>query len=135
MSGRVAPVAERVAPVTWCTTTALTLVVAGGIVMASSVPRRPPLTVPVVLLAAAVVALGAGLALLARHRPFAWGLFWRVLRWALLAYAVSAGMIEFAFVRDGTRGAALAVVTAMLVVFATSVPITIAVTTAQGGDG
>ncbi len=92
MSGRVAPVAERVAPVTWCTTTALTLVVAGGIVMASSVPRRPPLTVPVVLLAAAVVALGAGLALLARHRPFAWGLFWRVLRWALLAYAVSAGI-------------------------------------------
>ncbi len=54
--------------------------------------------------------------------------------WALLAYVISAGMIEFAFVRDHTRGAPLVVVSCLLVVFATSAPTTIAVTTARYAD-
>jgi Tfp pilus assembly protein PilX len=43
-------------------------------------------------------------------------------------------MIEFAFVRDHTRGASLFIVTCMLVIFALSVPTTIAFTTARFAD-
>ncbi len=121
-------------PVAWLSTTALALVVVGGIVMASYAPRRPPLVIPTILLVASVVSLVSAWAALARFRPFAWGAFRRVFKWALLAYVVSAGMIEFAFVRDHTRGSALVVLTGMLIVFATSVPTTIAVTTARYAD-
>ena len=72
--------------------------------------------------------------LLGRHRPLAGRTVRRVFHWALLAYVISAGMIEFAFVRDHTRGAPLVVVSCLLVVFATSVPTTIAVTTARYAD-
>jgi len=54
-----------------------------------------------------------------------------VFRWALLAYAISAGMIGFAFIKDHIRGAPLAVVLAMLVVFALDVPLIIAFTVAR----
>ena len=60
-----------------------------------------------------------------------WSTFVRVGRWALLAYIIAAGMIEFAFVRNHTRGAPLAVVTGMLVVFALDVPFIIATTVAR----
>ena len=121
-------------PVTWLSTAALALVVAGGIVMASYAPRRPPLAVPTVLVVVAALSLASAWVLLGRHRPFAWRTFRRVFRWALLAYVISSGMIEFAFVRDHTRGAPLVVVSCLLVIFATSVPTTIAVTTARYAD-
>ena len=40
-------------------------------------------------------------------------------------------MIEFAFVHDHTRGSSLVIVTLMLVIFASSVPTTIAFTVAR----
>ena len=125
---------RRFPPVAVLSTVALALVVVGGIVMASYAPRRPPLAIPTVLLVAAALVLASAWAVLVRHRPFAWGAFRRVFKWALLAYVISSGMIEFAFVRDHTRGAALVVLTGMLVIFATSVPTTIAVTTARYAD-
>ena len=125
---------RRFPPVALLSTVALALVVVGGIVMASYAPRRPPLAIPTVLLVAAALVLASAWAVLVRHRPFAWGAFRRVFKWALLAYVISSGMIEFAFVRDHTRGAALVVLTGMLVIFATSVPTTIAVTTARYAD-
>src|SRR4029077_15434915 len=69
--------------------------------------------------------------LLARVRPFAWGRFFLVFRWALLAYVISAGMIGFAFVKDHVRGAPLALVLVMLVIYALDVPLVIAFTVAR----
>lgn len=63
----------------------------GGIDLAARVPGHPPLTVPAVLVAAGGVLTVVDLALLARVRSFAWGTFFLVLRWALVAYAVIAG--------------------------------------------
>jgi CBS domain containing-hemolysin-like protein len=60
--------------------------------------------------------------------------FLKVFKWSALAYLVTAAMIEFAFVRDHTRGASLFIVTCMLVIFALSVPTTIAFTTARFAD-
>jgi hypothetical protein len=99
--------------------------------MASYVPRQPPLAVPGALTAvSAVLALTSGF-LLSRLEQFAWRLFFVAFRWALLAYVISAGMIGFAFVRDHTRGAPLALVIVMLVIFALDVPVVIAFTVAR----
>jgi hypothetical protein len=74
------------------------------------------------------------LALLARVQGFAWGRFFGVAKWALLAYAITAGMIEFAFVRDHLAGGPLVVLTLSLVVYAVHVPVLIAFTVARYAD-
>jgi hypothetical protein len=108
----------------------LALVVIGGIVMASSFPGRPALGVPIALLVLSAALLAASIVLLARHRGFAWHTFLLVGRWALLAYVVSAGMIEFSFVHNHAGGAPLLVVTLMLVLFAVDVSLLIGLTVA-----
>jgi hypothetical protein len=123
--------ARRFPPVAGLGTASLALVVIGGILMASYVPRRPPLAVPLVLTALSAVLLLAGVFLLSRLDQFAWPRFFLVFRWALLAYVISAGVIGFAFVRDHTRGAPLALVVVMLVIFALDVPLIIAFTVAR----
>ncbi|MHB2029081.1 MAG: hypothetical protein ACYCPT_09725 [Acidimicrobiales bacterium] len=122
------------APVAWCSTGALGLVVVGGILLASYAPRVAPLGVATALLCAALVLLGAAIAILIRLRDFAWRTFFSVFKWALVAYVITSGMIEFAFAHDHTRGASLVIVTLMLVVFALSVPLTIAFTVARYAD-
>jgi hypothetical protein len=126
-----AEVERRFPPVAELGIISLALVVVGGILMASYVPRRPPLGVPLVLAAVSAVLLLAGVFLLSRLDQFAWPRFFVVFRWALLAYVISAGMIGYAFIHDHTRGAPLALVTVMLVIFALDVPLIIAFTVAR----
>ena len=118
-------------PIAWLSSGALALVVVGGILMASYAPRRPPLGIAAALLSVAVVLLFSVLILLVRLKDFAWTTFAMVFKWALLAYVIEAGMIEFSFVRNHATGSALVIVTGMLVVFGLSVPTTIAFTTAR----
>jgi len=122
---------RRFPPVAAATVVSLSLVVIGGILMASYVPRRPPLTAPVVLTVLAGALLLSSVVMLARLQGFAWDRFFLVFRWALLAYVISAAMIGYAFVRDHTRGAPLAVVTVMLIIFALDVPLVISFTVAR----
>ena len=123
-----------VPPVGWLSSGALACVIVGGILLASYAPRVAPLgAAPALLVAAAVLMVIAG-TLLARIGDFAWATFALVFKWALLAYVVIAGMIEFAFVHDHTRGSSLVIVTLMLVIFASSVPTTIAFTVARFAD-
>ncbi len=130
-----AAVAERsMPPVDWLSTTALGCVIVGGILIATYAPRRAPLAVPTVLTVLAYALMAVALVLLSRIPDFAWSTFLRLFRWSLLAYVVTSGMIEFAFVHDHTRGVTLAEVTLMLVIFAVSVPTTIAFTSARYAD-
>ena len=115
-------------------TVSLAAVVVGGVWLGSHAPRRPPLALPTILLIVAAALLIAGVFMVTRVASFSWDTFVRVGRWALLAYIIAAGMIEFAFVRNHTRGAPLAVVTGMLVVFALDVPFIIATTVARYDD-
>ncbi len=126
---------RRIPPVTELAVASLALVVVGGIVMASYVPRRPPLGIPIALLAASGLLMATNVVMLKRLKTFAWDAFFLVGRWAFLAYVVAAGMIEFAFVRDHTRGGSLVVVTLMLVVFAVDVPLIIGFTVARYRSG
>lgn len=106
-------------------------VIVGVIFMASHLPSRPPLAVPTGLLAAAGALLLLNAVLLRRQRVFAWARFFQVARWALLAYAVIAGMLEYTFVYDHTRGSVLVVMTLMLAAFATNVMLVLAFTVAR----
>jgi hypothetical protein len=52
-------------------------------------------------------------------------------QWTLVAYVVIAGMLEYVFVVDGTRGGSLLVVSASLLVFAVDVPLILAFSVAR----
>jgi hypothetical protein len=112
----------------------MTFIILGGIYIASYVPRAVPLTPAVVLLAGAVVLLAADLVVLSRLGHFAWQRFFQVFRWALLAYAVIAGMIGYVFVVDGTRGRLLIILISMLLIYAVDIPLLLAFSVARYED-
>jgi hypothetical protein len=122
---------RRYPPIAQLTVGSLALIVIGGILMASYVPRPPPLAAPAALTAVSAALALTSAVLLSRLEQFAWPRFFLAFRWALLAYVISAGVIGFAFVRDHTRGAPLALVLVMLVIFALDVPAVIAFTVAR----
>ena len=102
---------------------AMVLVIIGGIYMAANLPGKISLVPAIVLLVLVTLVLLVDIVLLASLDDFAWGTFRLVAGWALLAYAVIAGMIGYAFVYDGTRGPHLVVLIGMLAVFAIAVPL------------
>jgi hypothetical protein len=85
----------------------------------------------VVLLALSSGLMAANIASLTRVRDFAWGRFFAVARWAMLAYLVTAGLIEFVFVRNHVSGGTLVVLTLSLIVYAVHVPTLIGFTVAR----
>ena len=108
------------------------IAIAGGVIyLAAYLPKHAPLWFALVALAVATGLLVTNAVLLSRVPGFAWGLFFQVGRWALLAYAVIAGMIEYAFVYDKTRGAVLLVMTLLLAIFTLNVPLIAAFTVAR----
>jgi peptidoglycan/LPS O-acetylase OafA/YrhL len=122
---------RRLPPVTQLGMTSLALIVAGGIYLAAHIPNQVPLAPAVALLSAAVLLLAGNLLALARVQGFAWRRFFEVARWALLAYLIIAGMIEYAFLRDHLSGGPLVVLTLSLAVFAVHVPVLIGFTVAR----
>jgi len=125
------PVDRRLPPVTATAMASMSLVIVSGIYLASHLPARAPLGPSVGLLAASAAVFVAAMVMVGRIRPFAWDVFLRVAGWALLAYAVIGGMLEFVFVFDHTRGSMLAVLTLSLVLFALDVPLLLAFTVAR----
>ena len=118
-------------PVTEIGAVSMIAIAAGVIYTASYLPKHAPLGVPIALMAVAASLQVVNAVLLSRIPGFAWYRFFQVGRWSLLAYAIIAGMIEFAFIFDHTRGAQLAVLTLMLALFMLNVPVLIAFTVAR----
>lgn len=131
MSESVASAAPKLPPVTQIGMASLALIVAGAIYLASYLPEQVPLAPAVVLLALSALLLGGNLVALSRVRGFHWRKFFQVGRWALLAYGITAGLIEFAFLRDGVSGGTLIVLTLSIIVYAVHVPVLIAFTVAR----
>lgn len=122
---------RRLPPVTQLGMISLALIVAGGIYLVAHLPKHVPLTPAIVLLAASATLLATNLFLLSRVPDFPWGRFMEIARWALLAYLVIAGTIEYAFLRNHVKGGALVILTLSLLVFAVHVPVLIAFTVAR----
>jgi hypothetical protein len=131
MSASSAQGERRLPPVTQLGMLSLALVLVAGIYLSAHLPQHVSLGPAVALLAASALVLAANMLALARVKGFAWGRFFEVARWALLAYAVIAGMIEYVFLRNHTSGGALVVLTLSLVMFAVNVPGLIGFTVAR----
>jgi len=112
----------------------LALIVAGGIYTAAHLPRHVPQGPTIALLAAAAVLLGVNATLLARIEGFAWRTFRLVAGWVLVAYLVIAGMLEYVFVYDHTRGTQLVILSLMLAVFAVNIPVLLGFSVARFQD-
>jgi hypothetical protein len=122
---------RRLPPVTELGMLSLALIVAGGIYLSAHLPEHVPLGPAWALLAASALVLAVNIVLLSRVRDFAWGTFFEVGKWSLLAYLVIAGMIEYAFLQDHVSGGSLVVLTLSLAVFAVHVPMLVGFTVAR----
>jgi hypothetical protein len=122
---------RKLPPVTQLGMTSLALIVAGGIYLSSYLPKHVPLGPAIALLAASALLLALNLVLLSRVAGFPWARFFDIAKWALLAYAITAGLIEYSFLRNGLSGGSLVVLSASLVVYAVHVPMLIGFTVAR----
>jgi hypothetical protein len=122
---------QRLPPVTQLGMASLALIVAAGIYLSAHLPQHVPLGPAVALLVASALLLAGNVFALSRVDGFNWPRFFDVAKWALLAYLIVAGMIEYAFLRDHLSGGPLVVLTLSLVVFALHVPMLIGFTVAR----
>jgi hypothetical protein len=109
----------------------IAFVVAGGVYLASYLPRRAPLGPAFAILGVAAVLLVGNVFTLSRLRDFAWDKFFLVAKWGLIAYLIIAGMLEYVFVLDHTRGSVLVILTLMLTIFAVDIPMLLAFSVAR----
>ena len=132
MTGEPAPSPERrLPPVAETAVATMILVVIGGVYVAAHMPRDVPLVLPAALVFAAGILLVVNVLALSRVREFAWATFFLVGKWALVGYAVIAGMLVYVFIRNDTPGDVLALLTAMLVIFAADIPLLFAFSVAR----
>ena len=125
---------RRLPPVTAVAMTSLALIVIGGIYLSAHLPNHVALGPAIALLAASTLLLVGNMFALSRVKDFHWQRFFQVAKWSLLAYAVIAGMIEYAFLKDSVSGGPLVVLTLSLVVFAVHVPMLVGFTVARYDD-
>ena len=122
---------RKLPPVTEIGAASMVAVAVGLIYNASYLPKHAQTGVAVAIIVVAAALQLANAFLLSRIERFAWSLFKQVAGWSLLAYAIIAGMIEFAFVFDHTRGTQLVILTLTLLLFMLNVPVLIAFTVAR----
>jgi hypothetical protein len=122
---------RRLPPVTQIGMGSLALIVAAGIYLSANLPQHVSLAPAVVLVALSALLLAANLITLSRVNDFPWNRFVDVAKWALLAYVVVAGMIEYSFVRNHVSGGPLVVLTLALIIFAVHVPTLVGFTVAR----
>ncbi len=125
------PDQDSLPPVTEVCVAAMSVIIVGGIYMASHLPNAAATTLPVIVIVAGFLLIGWNVIALSRLREFSWSSFWLVGRWALLAYVVIGGMLAFVFVRDGTRGTQLVLVVLMLIAYALIIPMLLAFSVAR----
>jgi hypothetical protein len=118
-------------PVVPLTVASIASVIVGGIYIAGHLPQSVPLAPAVIFLVLSLVLVSAAVLLLSRVEAFSWPTFFTVGRWALLAYIVIAGMLEYVFVVDGVRGTTLLLTTLMLAVYAVDIPLVLAFSVAR----
>lgn len=118
-------------PVPAACVSSMALVLVSGIYLAAYLPTRAPLGPAIGLLAASGVLLLVAVGMVVRLQTFAWQSFFQVVKWAMLAYVVIAGMLEYVFVLDGTRGSMLVLLTLSLLVFAVDIPLLLAFSVAR----
>lgn len=130
-----APSVERkYPPIAQICVLVLISMVIGGVFVAAHLPAHVAMTFPTVMIAFAGVLLVANVVLLSRIPFFAWQSFFKVFRWTILAEGIVAGILEYVFVFDGTRGAVLVLMSSTLVIFVLDLAVLFGFSVAQFQD-
>ncbi|MDA8277900.1 MAG: hypothetical protein M0Z45_06875 [Actinomycetota bacterium] len=127
-SGEVSNIKHSYPPIAEMGVVSLALIVVGGVYTASHYPHSFSLLIPTILAGLSWAVFLVALGLLFKMKALAREIFFKVGKWTLLVYSLIAGMLEYVFVYDGTRGSALIVITVMLAMFAIDIPMIIAFT-------
>ena len=122
---------KRFPPVSEISIAILTLVIASGVYLASHLPNHVSLLPSTILVILAGLLVLVNVLLISRIPNFAWGKFFLVAKWTLVAYGIIAGTLEYIFIKDGTRGSVLLLMTSALVLFAVNLPIHFGFTVAR----
>ena len=109
----------------------LALIVVGGAYAASHYPYSFSLLIPSILAGLSWAVFLVAVGLLLKTKALSREIFFKVGKWTLLVYSLIAGMLEYIFAYDGTKGSTLVVITVMLVMFAVDIPMIIAFTVAR----
>lgn len=117
------PAEIRRPPIWECGVATLILVVISVVYLAAHIPEKPNTTPVYILLGAATLLIVAQLVMIGSLDHFSRGSFHTVSLWALAAYIVIGGMIEYVFIKNGTRGEELALLTWGLALFVVDVPL------------
>jgi hypothetical protein len=125
---------RKLPPVAELAIASMVAIVAGGVYLAAHLPRHAPPALPTAMLVVSAGLIVANLVLLSRLENFAWKSFFLVAKWSLVAYVVIAGMLQYVFVKDGTSGGTLVLVTLMLVAYAINIPLLFAFSVARYQD-
>lgn len=127
-------VERKYPPIAQICVAALVSIVVGGVYVAAHLPAHVSMTLPTVLIVLAAVLLLVTAILLSRIPVFAWQSFFKVARWTFLAEGIVAGMLEYIFVFDGTRGAVLVLMTSALIIFVVDLSMLFGFSVAQFQD-
>jgi hypothetical protein len=125
---------RRLPPITQIAVCSFVLVIASGIWIVSHLPKHVPMGIPVALLSLSALLMVGNLLWMRSIAGFNWQSFFGVAKWALLAYCIISGLLEWVFVKDGTRGGELIVLTLSLAIFAIHVPVLMGYTVARYAD-
>lgn len=125
---------KKLPPVSEISVAVLALVVAGGVYLASHLPKHASLAFTTFTVVAAALLVLVNLVLLARLTGFAWKTFFQVAKWTLFAYTIFAAALEYIFVKDGVRGSVLLLMSSTIVIFAVNLPIHFGFTVARYAD-
>lgn len=130
-----APSVERkYPPIAQICVVALVSMVTGGVYVAAHLPAHVSMTLPTFLIVLSGVLLAATMVMLSRIPAFAWQSFFKVAKWTFLAEGIIAGMLEYIFVFDGTRGAVLVLMTSALIIFVLDLSVLFGFSVAQFQD-
>jgi hypothetical protein len=124
-------VERRLPPVIEVGCLGLVLAIAGVIYLSAHIPGHPSLAPAIALLGASAATVAGNVVALARIRPFAWTMFWKVWRWTMLGYAILAGMLMYVFIYDKIATGQLTLLVATLAVFAVDIPTMLAFSVAR----
>lgn len=122
---------RKLPPISEMIILSMALVITSGIYLASHLPQRASLAPVTVLLMLAGISTLSGVFAVSRVEEFNWEVFFQVWRWAMLAYIVIGGILEFVFVFDHTRGSMLLVFSLSLAIFALDIPLLLSFSVAR----
>lgn len=122
---------QKLPPVTQIAVVSFALIIASGIWIVAHLPKHVPIAPSAILIALSAMLVAANLVLLSRVPGFPWNRFFAVAKWSFLAYLIISALLEYVFIKDGTRGSELLVLTLSLAIFAVHVPLLIGYTVAR----